>query len=307
MVGFRRATALALVFSFFVIVLGAAVRVTGSGLACPDWPLCYGLWFPTPGKLAQIPGVAYTFGQVMLEWVHRLLVGGIVGPLVLALLIWAWRLRRERPSLLRFTVIAFGLLLVQAGIGGFTVFDRNSPSSVAVHLTVAMIFFSVLILIFLISGGATRPDRLSANMQRRCGATALVTLVTLTSGAVMAASGASLACDNWPWCGDTLVPDFEADVLLNLLHRVLALGTVVMIGALSIRGFAHRAEAPRFFYGVAGAFVLVLIEAALGAFVVLQSVPLLGAVIHQALAVLVFSWLMAVYWRPTANAYAGKA
>ena len=38
----------------FQIILGAIVRITESGLACPDWPLCYGLWFPTMEKIQLI-------------------------------------------------------------------------------------------------------------------------------------------------------------------------------------------------------------------------------------------------------------
>ena len=308
MSGFRRATGLALIFTFFLIVLGATVRVTGSGLACPDWPLCYGLWFPTPGKLAEIPGVDYTFRQVMLEWVHRFLAGVIVGPLVLALLIWACRLRRSVPSLLRVTAVAGVLLLVQAGIGGFTVFDRNSPSSVAVHLGMAMVFVAVLILIHLISGGPlARPERPSEKSRRLCAATAVAAFVTVASGAVMAASGATLACDGWPLCDDGLIPDFEVDVLVHMLHRVLAFGTMVMIAALVLRAVRQRNEAPRFLAGILGAFLLVLIAAALGALVVLMSAPLWGAVLHQAFAVLVFAWLMAVYLRPLADKLARRS
>ncbi|HEX9648016.1 MAG TPA: COX15/CtaA family protein, partial [Alphaproteobacteria bacterium] len=82
---FARLAAITAGFVFVQIVLGAVVRLTNSGLSCPDWPLCYGLWLPTPAKLAAIPGVDYSFGQVMAEWTHRLNAAAVVTPLVVVL------------------------------------------------------------------------------------------------------------------------------------------------------------------------------------------------------------------------------
>ena len=124
---FRTLASLAALSIFVQIVLGAVVRLTDSGLSCPDWPLCYGLWFPTPDKLAALPSVDYTFGQVMAEWTHRLNAAAVVSPLVLIMLILAVRLRRSVPTLLPTMIAAAVVLLAQAGLGGFTVLDRNSP------------------------------------------------------------------------------------------------------------------------------------------------------------------------------------
>ena len=71
----RRIAAGTAVLIYALIVLGALVRTTNSGLSCPDWPTCYGHWVPLPSDLAAIPNLGYSYGQVMLEWVHRLIAG----------------------------------------------------------------------------------------------------------------------------------------------------------------------------------------------------------------------------------------
>ena len=71
-----------LLFSIFLqIILGAWVRLTGSGMSCPDWPLCYGMLFPTPGKIGLIENIQYTYFQIFLEWIHRANAAFIIGPI----------------------------------------------------------------------------------------------------------------------------------------------------------------------------------------------------------------------------------
>ena len=194
--GFRRLTGVAITFTFILIVLGAVVRSTGSGLACPDWPQCYGLWLPTPDNLTKL-GVDYSYGQVMLEWTHRLIAGIIVGPLVLILAIWSIRLRREASSLPMMMLAALVLVLIQAGLGGLTVLEGNIPWSVAVHLTVALTFLAVLIFAFLSSerqsGLGRSSDYVGSGALTFAGLALVATLVTVASGAITAKSGASFA------------------------------------------------------------------------------------------------------------------
>jgi heme A synthase len=280
----RRATGLALLLTYAVIVLGAWVRATGSGLACPDWPTCYGHWVPLPGEIP--PATGYDYYQVMLEWVHRLLAGVILGPLVLLIGWLAWRAREQNPRMPLYAAVLFLLLLIQAVLGGVTVLDQNSSWSVALHLTTALLLLSALCLIF----ARTRPAlaRPAVGAGALSVAVWLVAIGAMASAAMTTKSGAALACSSWPLCDGALIPDLsDPAIRLNFSHRLLALG--VGLGALALY-LTCRAR-PELGRLAALVLLLTLTEVALGALVVLWLVPLGTAILHQALGVLIFGAL----------------
>ena len=82
--GWLKAISLVTVLAVFaLVVLGGVVRVTGSGLGCPDWPLCYGKF---------LPPLEFT---AVIEYSHRFVASAIVGPLIvvtcLSVLVLHWR------------------------------------------------------------------------------------------------------------------------------------------------------------------------------------------------------------------------
>ena len=130
----------------------------------------------------------------------------------------------------------------------------------------------------------------------------MAALATMASGAMMAKSGASLACASWPLCNETLLPDLaDPLVLANVVHRLLALTTALLIGALFVVGRARRAVAPGFHRDLTVAAALVAIEVVFGATVVFLLLPLWIAIVHQATGILVFAALAAAYLRPHAE------
>jgi heme a synthase len=296
----RRATGPALVLTYALIVLGAWVRATGSGLACPDWPTCYGHLLPLPGEIPVDAGYAYE--QVMLEWVHRLLAGAILGPLILIIGWLAWRARGHNPRMPGYAAALVLLLLVQAGLGGVTVLDQNSPWSVALHLTTALLLFSVLWLIYARTAAViARPAGSAGPLSVAVWALALG---AMASAAMTTKSGAALACSTWPLCEGALIPDLsDPAIRLNFSHRVLALG--VGLGALALFGACRgRPE-----LGSLSAIVLLLAlaEIALGGLVVLWQVPLATAITHQALGVATFGAISLLMWRANAPVSDPKA
>ena len=296
----RRATGVALVLTYALIVLGAWVRATGSGLACPDWPTCYGHLLPLPGEIPQDAGYAYH--QVMAEWLHRLLAGAILGPLLLVIGWLAWRARGHDPRMPAYAAGLILLLLVQAGLGGLTVLDQNSPWSVALHLSTALLLFSALWLVLARTGPlAARPAGAAAPLGI---AVWLLALGAMASAAMTTKSGAALACSTWPLCDGALIPDLaDPAIRLNFSHRLLALG--VGLGALAL----HIACRGRPELGPLAALILLLIvaEIALGGLVVLWRVPLATALVHQALGVAAFGAISYLVWRAVAPVSDPKA
>lgn len=115
--------------------VGCATRVMNAGLACPDWPLCYGRWLP----LAQMNL------QVFLEWFHRLdaaLVGfGLLG---LTGLSWVWR--SQLPAWVPgFASLSLLLVVLQAGLGALTVTQLLRFDIVTAHLGTALLLFGLLV------------------------------------------------------------------------------------------------------------------------------------------------------------------
>ena len=140
----------------FQIILGAIVRITESGLACPDWPLCYGLWFPTAEKIQLIENINFSYIQIMLEWIHRVNAAVIVGPLTIILLFKSL-FQNSYKKFRVFTIVIFCVVILQRLIGRFTVFDKNSAWSVALHLSLA------LILLFLSTNMFLKSTKLEIN------------------------------------------------------------------------------------------------------------------------------------------------
>ncbi|MDH3664617.1 MAG: COX15/CtaA family protein [Alphaproteobacteria bacterium] len=304
----RAITAIAMGLTFGLILLGAWVRATNSGLSCPDWPTCYGFWLPLPSDIPADAG--YFYYQVMLEWVHRLIAGVFLGPLILVIAWLCFRLRDRARELLVFGVVLVLLLLVQVILGGVTVLDQNSPWSVAVHLTTALLLFATMWLIF--ERAADRPAVLTT---RGLAPLALVgwllLLATIASAAVMSKSGASLACSSPLLCEDGLVWDFgDPLAALHMTHRLLAFTTFFVLAFL---GWRVRKEAR--LRGLDRAIgLLLIIQIALGVLTVLFEVPITLALIHQANGILLFSkvtWLLARILQArtdrNASGYAEKA
>ena len=294
MISIRNTAALTAVLVYALIVLGAVVRSTNSGLSCPDWPTCYGHWVPLPGDIAAVPNIGYSYGQVMLEWVHRLIAGVLVGPLVLLLAVLTFRRRRVRIEL----AVAGGalvlLLLLQAALGGLTVLDLNSAWSVAIHLGNALLVLAVVLRIVVLSAGwsvAGSAGRLLVPAALAFG----LALLAMMSAAMTAKSGASLACATWPSCNGALVPDLgDYYVRIHFTHRVLA----ALTGATLIFLFWRSRSVPQpVRWLVTLATGLVLLQIGLGALVILLEVPIWKAVLHQAVGVLTFATLTLILWR----------
>ncbi len=296
----RVAAATAAVLTYVLIVLGALVRSTNSGLSCPDWPTCYGQWVLTPADFAALPETGYAYWQVMLEWVHRLIAGVFLGPLILLLAALVYPRRRRQPALARAALLLVALLLVQGALGGVTVLDRNSPWSVALHLGNALLLLTTVLFLFVRSGGErTRPG--GASRVARTAALAWgLALLAMATAAVTAKSGASLACSTWPLCDGAVVPALDDPLVrTHFAHRVLAAAT-----ALALLALAAAAWRTRYRGHALAALALVTGQVALGALVILLQVPTWSAVLHQAVGVLTFAVVAALWWRASAPAAA---
>ncbi len=288
----RSLSIMAVIVTYALIVLGALVRTTGSGLSCPDWPTCYGSWIPTPANVAAHTQLGFTYTQVMLEWVHRFIAGIILGPMILAIVLVAWIGRHER-SLKRASIALLGLLIVQGALGGLTVLDANSPWSVAVHLSNALVL--LLVLLFIASRVALPSIPAVGRKFRILTVVSVpIAIATMAAAAMTAKSGASLACATWPLCNGQWFPNLEDPlVAVHSAHRFLAALLTLTVLALAIRALKE----PLFLRWLSWAtFGLIAFQVSVGAGLIVWLIPMPLAVFHQAVAVLLFVMLSVLLW-----------
>lgn len=113
-----------------IIATGGAVRLTGSGLGCPTWPLC------TADSLVPVPGMEEGYHKYI-EFGNRLM-SPVLGILALLLLVAIWRMRQERRDLFTLSWIVMGGILAQAVVGGITVWTGLNPFIVGFHYVASL-------------------------------------------------------------------------------------------------------------------------------------------------------------------------
>ncbi|MEA2644861.1 MAG: heme a synthase [Chloroflexota bacterium] len=202
-------------FAYLQIALGGLVRVSGSGLGCPDWPLCNGRPYP-PANVHSI-----------IEYSHRA-VGSVTGVLIIATVVMSWIVFKKRRPLVAWLASASLIGVVGEGIlGGIVVAKELSPWLVVVHLGLAMIILGFLVATTV----AAMPPQVGVpdlNFRRLALVAAAATYVMMLTGSTVVASSADESCMSWPLCGGGFALDFSGVNAYTMLHR----GTVLVVGLL---------------------------------------------------------------------------
>lgn len=291
---FARWAGAASMLTFMLIVLGGTVRVFEAGLSCPDWPTCYGHWWPFPVD----PATGFSNFQVFLEWVHRL-VASITGGLTLMLTLWAYRLRPLHHRLFPLMIVALGVLALQIKLGGLTVLLQNVHWSVAIHLGNALIFYALLLAVTMQASRpwATRPLAVSRRYRWLLVWLTATVFLTVLMGAMVAKSYAGGVCGGLFSCLGSWVPFIDAAQMLHMKHRALATTVLLLAGLL----FAFRRyESPSIQKSARGILAVVLAQLLLGTVLVYSFAYYPGyyrflSAFHLAMATVVFTFCVA-HW-----------
>ena len=129
---YRRVTLVALLLLSAIIVTGGAVRVTGSGLGCPDWPTC------EDGQLVAAELFEESAGHKTIENVNRLITGLVSVAVIVAVLGSLARTPRRRDL----TLLSLGLVagvIGQIVLGGITVLTHLHPAAVQSHFLLSLV------------------------------------------------------------------------------------------------------------------------------------------------------------------------
>jgi heme a synthase len=161
-----------------IVITGAAVRLTGSGLGCPDWPKCYG------GTVPPLDGHA------LIEYANRVFTA-VVGIAVIAASVLAWRRRPFRWHLAFFGALLPVGVIAQAVLGGLVVRYHLAPGLVMSHFILSMLLLDASFALMWCSRYEPGERRRSPDRMGVWAARGLVPLgqLTVLAGTVTTASG----------------------------------------------------------------------------------------------------------------------
>jgi heme a synthase len=242
---FRRLAGITIVATLILVLIGGIVRVSDSGLGCGPagsgthgWPLCEGGVVPAGSS------------ESIIEFSHRI-AATIVGVLILAMFVMAWRRLRDRKGILYGSFAAGVLVLAQAGLGGLTVEEGLHEYLVAAHLGLAMLLLALLIGLRRAAMPEQEQVRGTRALRAVTVAASVLVLCTIVAGGLVAGTegegkpsepvlGAHTACgEQFPACLDRFMPFGEDRLVdIHLTHRAfmyLAALAVLAMTALALR------------------------------------------------------------------------
>ena len=287
--------------TFILIFVGGLVTSTGSALAVPDWPLSFGKFFPR-----MEGGVLYEHG-------HRM-AAGTVTILTLVLMIWAWRSERRRWVKYAATA-AFGLIVVQAVLGGLTVLLLLPLPIAVAHAATAQAFFCLTVSIALFTNPRWDSERESAagsrsaglragdflqksspSDRRRPGLPALAALTTIVIyaqilvGAVMRHMGAGLAIPDFPLSFGRIIPPLDSGfIAINFAHRCGAIVVTAFVLWTVARVLGAYRDESWLRRPALGLIVLLAIQIGLGAVTIWSERAVIPTTAHVAIGAAVLA------------------
>jgi cytochrome c oxidase assembly protein subunit 15 len=246
-----------------------------AGLACPDWPLCFGNVIPDYHP------------QVYFEFIHRV-VAGFVSIATVSLMVILFR--SKAPKNFKWLGgIALAWLAIQVIFGGLTVLLQLHSKVVAGHLALGTGFFAILLWMYLtLKGEPALPVSSNVRWWSRFLGAAVYGQIIL--GGLVASHFASLVCTDFPKCQGEWFPTFSGIIGLHLIHRLGA----YTIAAFGIANFIvlRRSGIPRLRRLGTGTLAMIMTQIAVGIANVLLFTPPLIAVLHLATGTAILSMMV---------------
>jgi protoheme IX farnesyltransferase len=276
---FQKLAVATVVTALVLVTIGVIVRATGSGMGCPDWPLCHGQIIP--------PLDDY---KAWIEWVHRG-VAVIIGFAVLALAFVAVRDHRDRASLLWPSLGVVALVGFQAWLGKATVDQGNSGESVTAHLAAAMALVGLLVFILVRSfypariagrGGSQRFTLLAAFA-------GLAVFALLLFGSNVTATSQWIVFPDWPLMNGSLVPPLEEGTSAHVLHRWVAIVVGLIVAAVVVVALRTQRDRPAIVPLAVVVAVLFPVQAVIGGLQILTGLSGWSQTLHLALGALIWA------------------
>ena len=281
---FRVLAVAALVSAFAQVTLGGIVRVTGSGLGCPDWPLCHGQLIP-PFDFATL-----------LEYSHRL-SASLLGILVLATtLVVLLRYRSNRWGK-NSILTALVLVLIAAALGGATVLTELAWWLRLLHLGIAEGAVAALVITVIVSWrvGLTKfssDDSEGAGKGKLVAAALIGVFLLILSGSYIVGMGYGSSCGTWPLCRGSFIPEGRP-YIEHMSHRYFAAIVGLLVLVVAYRAWQGRFRLTSLGRGGAILFAAFAAQILVGALTVwLGFTPEIKA-IHLSMATLV--WIALVF------------
>lgn len=272
--------------TLILIGVGVYVRATGSGLGCPDWPTCHGGIVPPHEQ------------EALIESTHRF-VAALVGVLVIATAVFAWRHFRATPAVLWPALLTVPLVGIQGALGAVTVWEELPPEIVATHLLLAMVILTVMAATALgmfneVRGGAPPGERAAALRVAQRSAIALILFAAVVwMGGYLGESGGSTACEGWPTCNGGIFPGADDQQITHMTHRYLAALLVVPLGWVALVAWRERRTIRWGPHVTATVTLVYTAQVGVGALNVLFTFPDALTVLHTVLASLLWLTLSA--------------
>jgi len=269
---------------FINILFGPLVRATDSGLACPDWPLCYGKVIPPPEF------------RIWMEVGHRI-YSGLLGFVILGLSIVIFKNSELRKRFGLLAVTALVVLVNQVILGKLTVTKLLDPGTVNMHLLNAVLLFTLIVSITAKANYILKSEtELVSFIQWNQIFTTRNLLLTITviliffqlfMGGRVSSNYAGLACPDWPTCHGSWFPKMEGLVRIQMEHRFVAYIILILIVInFSISIFKSYDRRTRLFLKMA--LHTVGLQIILGVSNVLFQLPILVTALHTGVGVAVF-------------------
>ena len=315
-----------MLLAFVVIVLGAYTRLSDAGLGCPDWPGCYGVLLGVPESATDIAKANTEFdravevGKAWKEMIHRYFAGTL-GILIFVIAIILFRKDQNGDRHVFLGVVIASLLIFQALLGMWTVTLQLKPIVVVGHLLGGFALFSLLGWQWLRT--ISFPSLFSVQLSSCMFGFSLVVIFILACqialGGWVSSNYAALACVDFPTCQQQWWPemdfhnafvlwrglgvDYEFGVLdhparaaIHVTHRIGAIvaALAIFIYALQLRKSAMDNSVLRKTSTVI--LLLLIVQLGLGVLNILLHLPLINAVLHNAVALLLlFSLVSSAY------------